>query len=144
MLKLLQAHRNAYITEWYYSHTWTVRECWNRSLLGAIHMWYGLRYKSEMIDTPLWEWLKMDMYNWYGYKDWREMSYNSHHWGPKLERKRLERGFQVRVCEEPEDFEQDKYVCKYCDEDLTGIEELDLDCTFALCVPHDEYGDPIY
>tara|TARA_R100000152_G_C6779799_1_gene211818 strand:+ start:1457 stop:1720 length:264 start_codon:yes stop_codon:yes gene_type:complete len=87
-------------------------------------MWYGLRYKSEMIDTPLWEYLKdpMSMYDWRGYKAWLDEFH------PTVE----------------DDFEQDKYVCKYCDEDLTGIEELDLDCTFALCVPHDEYGDPIY
>ena len=121
MLKLLQAHRNAYMREWYYAHPYTWRECWNHSFIGNIHMWWLLRYKAEMIDTPLWEYLKVPMYGRHGYKAWLDEFHPS-----------------------VDDFEQDKYVCKYCDEDLTGIEELDLDCNLAMCVPHDEFGDPIY
>ena len=72
MFELLKKHRDAYLTEWYYCHPWRPFECWQRSLLGNIHRWWLLRHVSEMIDTPLLEYLRCPFAEWRGYKYWMD------------------------------------------------------------------------
>ena len=64
MLKLLKAHRSAYLREWYYSHSWTWRECYWESFIGTVHKWYALRFLSEMIDTPFLTFMREERHVW--------------------------------------------------------------------------------
>ena len=58
MLKLLKAQRDAYLREWYYSHPWTWRDYYWESFIGTIHMWWRMRFRSEMVDTSFVMWMR--------------------------------------------------------------------------------------